>query len=63
MDRLGWANGMLAQGICLEAHPDVGSDVSGVTEWGALSGKSEQHLLISTDASLEKFLQQWKRRT
>ena len=25
---------MLAQGICLEAPPDVGSEVSGVAEWG-----------------------------
>ena len=32
---------VLAQGICLEAPPDVWSEVSEVTEWGALSGKSE----------------------
>ena len=27
--------------MCLEAPPDVGSEVSGFKEWGALSGKSE----------------------
>ena len=28
--RLGWSNGILAQEICLEAPPDVGSEVSGL---------------------------------
>ena len=27
---------------CLEAPLDLGSEMSGVAEWGALSGKSEQ---------------------
>jgi len=31
---------MLAQGICLEAPPGVESEVPGVAEWGAISGKS-----------------------
>ena len=33
---------MAAQGLCLGASSDVGAEVLGVKEWGALSGKFEQ---------------------